>query len=210
VWSPRIVDGLAQIERYARKLLSIHPGATDEMVSARLKGRMDRQRRLLREYGPAAGLLVDMTALYSPRSNGTVLPSAGSRTRTKAAPSSPVVPLRRTARRGSRSSTTTTCSSTPTRRRRAILTPPGTSKQRQGAFKRRRRRRRPCAELTKTRVKRRRLTESPQPEGYLERGRPPVPRPWLGPAEHGQHPPGCPPGGTGGTRGVGGPRPDGL
>jgi Domain of unknown function (DUF5753) len=52
VWSPRIVDGLAQIERCARKLLSIHPSATDEMVSARLKGRMDRQRRLLREGRP--------------------------------------------------------------------------------------------------------------------------------------------------------------
>jgi transcriptional regulator with XRE-family HTH domain len=65
VWSPRIVDGLAQTEGYARALLSIHPGATDEMVSARLKGRMDRQRRLLREDGPAVvGLLVDMTALY--------------------------------------------------------------------------------------------------------------------------------------------------
>jgi transcriptional regulator with XRE-family HTH domain len=64
VWSPRIVDGLAQTESYARALLSIHPGATDEVVSARLKGRMDRQRRLLREDGPAVGLLVDMAALY--------------------------------------------------------------------------------------------------------------------------------------------------
>ena len=64
VWSPRIIDGLAQTEGYARALLSIHPGSTDEMVSARLKGRMDRQRRLLREDGPAVGLLVDMTALY--------------------------------------------------------------------------------------------------------------------------------------------------
>lgn len=52
VWSPRIVDGLAQTEGYARALLSIHPGASDEMVSARLKGRMERQRRLLREEGP--------------------------------------------------------------------------------------------------------------------------------------------------------------
>jgi transcriptional regulator with XRE-family HTH domain len=64
VWSPGIIDGLAQTEGYAHALLSIHPGATDEVVSVRLKGRMDRQRRLLREDGPAVGLLVDMAALY--------------------------------------------------------------------------------------------------------------------------------------------------
>jgi transcriptional regulator with XRE-family HTH domain len=64
VWAPGIVDGLAQSEGYARALLSIHPGATGEVVAARLKGRMDRQRRLLREDGPAVGLLVDMPALY--------------------------------------------------------------------------------------------------------------------------------------------------
>jgi transcriptional regulator with XRE-family HTH domain len=64
VWTPRIIDGLAQTEGYARALLSIHPGATDEMVTARLTGRLERQRRLLREDGPAIGLLVDMTALY--------------------------------------------------------------------------------------------------------------------------------------------------
>ena len=64
VWTPRIIDGLAQTEGYARALLSIHPGATGEMISARLQGRMERQHRLLREDGPAVGLLVDMTALY--------------------------------------------------------------------------------------------------------------------------------------------------
>jgi transcriptional regulator with XRE-family HTH domain len=63
-WSPGIVDGLAQTEGYARALLSIHPGATDEVVNARLTGRMERQRRLLRDEGPAVGLLVDTTALY--------------------------------------------------------------------------------------------------------------------------------------------------
>lgn len=63
-WSPGIIDGLAQTEDYARALLSIHPGATGEVVSARLKGRIERQRRLLRDDGPAVGLLVDMAALY--------------------------------------------------------------------------------------------------------------------------------------------------
>jgi transcriptional regulator with XRE-family HTH domain len=64
VWSPGIVDGLAQTEGYAVALLSIHPGATEQVVAARLKGRMDRQRRLLRDGGPAVGLLADMAALY--------------------------------------------------------------------------------------------------------------------------------------------------
>ena len=30
---PGIIDGLAQTEGYARALLSIHPGATDEVVT---------------------------------------------------------------------------------------------------------------------------------------------------------------------------------
>jgi transcriptional regulator with XRE-family HTH domain len=64
VWSPGIIDGLAQSEEYARALLSIHPGANGEVVNARLKGRMERQRRLLRDDGPAIGLLVDLAALY--------------------------------------------------------------------------------------------------------------------------------------------------
>ena len=64
IWSPGIIDGLAQTEGYARALLSIHPGATSEMVNARLHGRMERQRRLLRDDGPAVALLIDMPALY--------------------------------------------------------------------------------------------------------------------------------------------------
>ena len=64
VWVPGIIDGLAQSEGYARALLSVHPGATDEVVAARLKGRMDRQRHLLRDDGPTVGLLVELSALY--------------------------------------------------------------------------------------------------------------------------------------------------
>jgi Domain of unknown function (DUF5753) len=63
-WSPGIIDGLAQTEGYAHALLSIHPGATGEMVTARLHGRMERQKRLLRHDGPAVALLVDMAAHY--------------------------------------------------------------------------------------------------------------------------------------------------
>jgi transcriptional regulator with XRE-family HTH domain len=64
VWAPGIIDGLAQSEGYAHALLSVHPGATDDVVTARLKGRMERQQRLLRDDGPTVGLLVDMPALY--------------------------------------------------------------------------------------------------------------------------------------------------
>ena len=64
VWVPGIIDGLAQSEGYARALLSVHPGATDEVVTARLKGRMERQRRLLRDDGPTVVLLVELSALY--------------------------------------------------------------------------------------------------------------------------------------------------
>ena len=64
VWAPGIIDGLAQSEGYARALLSVHPGATGEVVTARLKGRMDRQRRLLRADGPTVALLVELSALY--------------------------------------------------------------------------------------------------------------------------------------------------
>ena len=64
VWVPGIIDGLAQTDDYARELLSIYPGATADVIEARLRGRMERQRRLLREDGPAVLLLVDMAALY--------------------------------------------------------------------------------------------------------------------------------------------------
>ena len=64
VWAPGIVDGLAQTEDYARELLDIYPGVTADMIETRLKSRMARQQRLLREGGPAIVLLVDMIALY--------------------------------------------------------------------------------------------------------------------------------------------------
>lgn len=64
VWSPGIIDGLAQTEGYAQAMLSVHPGVTAEVVQTRLRGRLERQSHLLREDGPAVVLLVDMAALY--------------------------------------------------------------------------------------------------------------------------------------------------
>jgi transcriptional regulator with XRE-family HTH domain len=65
VWSPGVVDGFLQTEDYARALLSTVPGVTDEMVTSRLRSRMERQRRvLLRDDPPAAWFVVDELSLY--------------------------------------------------------------------------------------------------------------------------------------------------
>jgi lambda repressor-like predicted transcriptional regulator len=65
VWSPGIVHGLLQTEAYARDLLSVSPGVSDEIISARLGSRMERQRRVLhREDPPSVWFVVDEFALY--------------------------------------------------------------------------------------------------------------------------------------------------
>jgi hypothetical protein len=79
VWIPGIVDGLAQTVDYARAWLSRYPGATPDVIDARLHGRMERQRRLLRDDGPTVVLLVDMAALY--RAVGSAAIMAGQCTR---------------------------------------------------------------------------------------------------------------------------------
>lgn len=63
-WTPGIMDGLVQSEAYARAVLSVSPGATHDVVDARLAARLERQKRLLREDGPTVVVLVDMAALY--------------------------------------------------------------------------------------------------------------------------------------------------
>jgi transcriptional regulator with XRE-family HTH domain len=65
VWSPGIIHGLGQTERYARELLSVHPGVSDEQVTARLASRMQRQQRILfRDDPPRMWFVVDEVALY--------------------------------------------------------------------------------------------------------------------------------------------------
>jgi transcriptional regulator with XRE-family HTH domain len=65
VWTPGIVDGLVQVEDYAATLIATSPGLSDDAAAARLKARMDRQRRVLgREKPPGVTLLVDESALY--------------------------------------------------------------------------------------------------------------------------------------------------
>jgi Domain of unknown function (DUF5753)/Helix-turn-helix domain len=65
VWMPGIMHGLLQTEAYAHALLKTSPGASEEMVTSRLRSRMQRQRRVLtRDDAPDAWFIVDQMALY--------------------------------------------------------------------------------------------------------------------------------------------------
>jgi transcriptional regulator with XRE-family HTH domain len=63
VWSPGVIDGLLQTEAYARAMLRTHPGVTDEIITARLASRMERQKRLFTR-DVRAWFVVDEVALY--------------------------------------------------------------------------------------------------------------------------------------------------
>jgi hypothetical protein len=64
-WSPSIVTGLLQTEGYAHALTSTLPGVTPDTVTARVAGRMQRQRRVLsRDDPPRAWFVVDELSLY--------------------------------------------------------------------------------------------------------------------------------------------------
>jgi transcriptional regulator with XRE-family HTH domain len=62
-WFPSLLDGLLQTEDYARVILSVGPGVTEDEVSDRLAARMERQAVLARDDPPAAWFLVDEAAL---------------------------------------------------------------------------------------------------------------------------------------------------
>ena len=65
VWAPTIVHGLLQTESYARVMAAVYPGVSDEVVSARLASRMQRQKRVLfRADPPDVHVIVDEAALY--------------------------------------------------------------------------------------------------------------------------------------------------
>jgi hypothetical protein len=64
-WSPSIVTGLLQTEKYARALITVQPFITDDVVTTRLDARMERQRRVLgKDEPPAACFIVDEMSLY--------------------------------------------------------------------------------------------------------------------------------------------------
>jgi transcriptional regulator with XRE-family HTH domain len=65
VWSPSIIHGLLQTEAYARALISVQPAIIQEIVSARLASRMERQKRVMgRDNPPSAWFVVDELSLY--------------------------------------------------------------------------------------------------------------------------------------------------
>lgn len=64
-WTPGIIDGLAQTEAYARAQIATETGIDAATKAARLRERMERQRRVLgRDKPPRLVLLVDGAALY--------------------------------------------------------------------------------------------------------------------------------------------------
>jgi transcriptional regulator with XRE-family HTH domain len=63
IWQLGVLSGLLQTEAYARAILAVEPGVTDEEVGARLTARLARQAVLTRDDPPAAWFLVDEAAL---------------------------------------------------------------------------------------------------------------------------------------------------
>ena len=64
-WYPGILTGLLQTEDYARAVLSVSVGVSDEVLTARLAARMSRQQRVLfRPEPPSVWFVVDEMALY--------------------------------------------------------------------------------------------------------------------------------------------------
>lgn len=65
-WSPGIFHGLIQAEGYARALIAVQPGVTDEVAGERVAHRAERQRRVLRRPGspPSVWVVADELALY--------------------------------------------------------------------------------------------------------------------------------------------------
>ena len=63
VWQLGVLSGLLQTEDYARAILTVEPGVTDDQVSARLAARLARHAILTRDDPPTAWFLVDEAAL---------------------------------------------------------------------------------------------------------------------------------------------------
>ncbi|MGH3217876.1 MAG: helix-turn-helix domain-containing protein [Streptosporangiaceae bacterium] len=63
IWQLGVLSGLLQTEGYARAILAVEPGVTDDEVNARLTARLARQAVLTRDDPPAAWFLVDEAAL---------------------------------------------------------------------------------------------------------------------------------------------------
>ena len=64
IWQPSVLSGLLQTEDYARAILAVNPGVTEDQVSERLAARLARQAVLTRDDPPAAWFLVDKAVLH--------------------------------------------------------------------------------------------------------------------------------------------------
>ena len=64
IWQLGVLSGLLQTEDYARAILAVEPGVTEDQVSERLAARLARQAILARDDPPAAWFLVDEAALH--------------------------------------------------------------------------------------------------------------------------------------------------
>lgn len=63
IWALGVLSGLLQTEDYARAILAMNPGASEDQVTARLAARLERQSVLTRDEAPTAWFLVDEGAL---------------------------------------------------------------------------------------------------------------------------------------------------
>jgi len=63
IWQLGVLSGLLQTEEYARAILAVNPGVTEDQISERLAARLARQAVLTRDDPPAAWFLVDEAAL---------------------------------------------------------------------------------------------------------------------------------------------------
>jgi transcriptional regulator with XRE-family HTH domain len=63
IWQLGVLSGLLQTEDYARAILTVNPGTTEDEISARLAARLARQAILTRDDPLTAWFLVDEAAL---------------------------------------------------------------------------------------------------------------------------------------------------
>jgi hypothetical protein len=52
IWQPSVLSGLLQTEEYARAILAVNPGVTEDLISERLTARLARQELLTRDDPP--------------------------------------------------------------------------------------------------------------------------------------------------------------
>src|SRR3984893_8602468 len=64
IWQLGVLSGLLQTEDYARGILTVEPGVTEDQVSERLAARLARQGVLVRDDPPTAWFLVDEAVLH--------------------------------------------------------------------------------------------------------------------------------------------------